>query len=53
MVQTKSVKKKDQKVTRVVVMDVHEERALDEGASATNSQSEADVGEHSGQTQQS
>ena len=34
-------------------MDVHEERALDEGASATNSQSEADVGERSGQPQQS
>ena len=34
-------------------MDVDEERALDEGASATNSQSEADVGEHSGHPQQS
>ena len=53
LVQTKSVKKKNQKVTRVAVMDVHEERALDEGASATNSQSEADVGERSGQPQQS
>jgi hypothetical protein len=47
------LKKKNQKVTRVAVMDVHEERALDEGASATNSQSEADVGERSGQPQQS
>ena len=36
--------KKKPKGHGVAVMDVHEERALDEGASATNSQSEADVG---------
>ena len=34
-------------------MDVKEERELDEGVLATNSQSEADGDEHSGQTQQS